>query len=147
MTKCVVYFPPKRKLHELDYTHERILLSGSTGAWKDQFVSDLSDCEVEIFDPLDNTHWEIEHSYIATLIPTYFNDEEDIKALTILGKHGSTGKVIVCCTNSFPMYDHVKSVCDYDGILLVHTLEDLIDTTLARLNKPRKYRKLLDTSD
>lgn len=147
MSKCVVYLPPKRKLHDLDYTHERILLTGNAGSWKDQFISDISDCEVEIFNPLDNIHWGIEHSFIATLIPIYFDDDVDAGSLTLLGKHGSTGKVIVCCTESFPLYQHVKSVCDYDGILLVHTLEDLIDTTLARLNQPRKYRKLLDTAD
>lgn len=147
MSECVIYIPPKRKLHDLDYTHERILLLGSPGDWKAQFISDLSNCEVEIFDPLDNIQWGIEHSFIATLIPIYFNDLQDAGSLTMLGRHGSSGKIIVCCTKSFPLYHHVKSVCDYDGILLVYTLEDLIDTTLARLDKPRKYRKLLTTSD
>lgn len=147
MSNCVVYFPPKHRSLDIDYTNERILLPGSSVVWKKQFVSAFSEHPVEFFNSLDDRTWEIEHSFISTLIPLYFNESSDATSLVLLGKHGNVGKLIVCCTDKFPLHNVVKSVCTAEGTTLVTTIEDLIDISLARLDYPRKYRNLLASSD
>ena len=144
---CAVHYPPERKLHSLDFTRERILLAGSNEAWKEELLSELKDQAIDIFVPNGVADWQFEQSCASTVIPLLFDNEEDVTLLSLLGKHLVSGKVIVCCTEQIPFADHVRALCDFEGVQLLTEPSDLTTTVLKRLGCATKDHQIVVNND
>jgi hypothetical protein len=136
MPNCVIHTPPDRKHHLLNYTRERILLAGSNTHWRELFMSSVTSYDVDVFDSCGISEWEFEHSFLCTIMPLYFDTEQDAVLLPLLGRHINTGKVIPCSSSSFPYISTVKSICEFEGISVFTSPTDLLNATLKRLGNP-----------
>lgn len=136
MTRYVVHTPPHRKHHQIDYTRERILIASPNYHIREQLHGSLENYDVDVFDSQDDQNWELEHSFISTIIPLYFETEQDARLLILLGKHISTGKVIPCCPVNSPHIGPVQNICAFEGIAVLSNLESLIKATQKRLASP-----------
>lgn len=129
----VTFTPPGGNLHSIDFSRERVLLVNRNTTWTLDFTSKIVDEDIDLFLSTDHPEWELERSFVATLIPLLFHNEHDARNLTLLGKHISSGKLLVCCTSSFIYGDHVRAMCDFEGIPVLTSSEDLTLAALKRL--------------
>lgn len=136
MIGCVIHTPPERKHHLVAYGTDRVLLCGSAQSWKQDFLQAVTYHPITILNSQGNVDWEIEHSFISTLIPLAFLHDEDASMLSVLGRHLSTGKVIPVCSPTFKHADVVRGMCEFDGITLYKNPDDLIKVLIKRLNIP-----------
>lgn len=78
----------------------------------------------------EQVEWELNALEDADVIVMYFdpNTKSPISLLE-LGLHANTGKsMVVCCPDGFWRKGNVEVVCNKYGILLVNTMEELIDS-------------------
>ena len=153
MGTLVEHKPPQRKIHNLDYTRQRVYLAGSTTGddWQARFIRELSDLRVDVFNPrcevVDGLFgWELDHMSIATVIPLYFDpSDRSPNGLLTLGMFAKTDKLIVCCNEEFYKKGDVDIVCDREGVAQVNTLDLLISRTITRISPQSSpvYRDIL----
>lgn len=145
MNTLVTFSPPHGNLHSLDFSRERILLINRNDNWTAEILKELADHEVDAFVSVDHPEWELNHSFVATLIPIIFDSEQDACNLGVLGRHISSGKLLVCCTDAFPHSDYVKTLCDFEGIPVLGSPADLTTVLIKRLGRTPKEESQLNS--
>lgn len=146
MGTLVEHKPPHKKIYKLDYTRHRVYLAGSTKGdnWQRRFVKEMSDLDVDVFNPrsvVDGQYgWEVDHLNIATVIALYFDPSDPSPSgLLTLGMYAKTDRLIVCCPKTFYKKDDVDIICEREDIHTVETLDLLIVNTIVRISSQCKY--------
>ena len=129
--------------------------------WQDRVVEELAKFKVTFLNPRRNdwdssikqsvesapfceqVNWELDAIETSDIVVFYF-DPNTKSPVTLLElglaiKYGSE-KVIVCCPDGFWRKGNVDIVCARNGIPVLNSLDDLIDTI-----KPRLTQIILDT--
>lgn len=164
---CKIVKAPN-KLPELTSSSITIFLGGSiemdkAEKWQDRLCKEFSDDSDLVFlnprrDDWDSSWeqipeygtkfyeqvtWELENQDDADIIVYYFdpNTKSPITLLE-LGSYGSTytNKVITCCPDGFWRKGNVVMFCNYHGVKLCSTFEDLVNTLKAEIYVTKLYK-------
>lgn len=107
-----------------------IILNPRRDDWDSSWEQDISNPEFE-----EQVEWEISGQDDADIICMYFDpDGQAPITLLELGLFAQSGKLIVCCPEGYWRRGNVQVVCNHYGILLVDTLEELIDLVKGALS-------------
>ncbi|MHA2279817.1 MAG: nucleoside 2-deoxyribosyltransferase domain-containing protein [Promethearchaeota archaeon] len=119
-----------------------VYLGGVTSPdWRKEFTSQVSS-DISVFDPyiqkfgdynaqdkaeqIAREFYFMDQSHVLVF---YFNEKSGKSARLQLGDAVGRGKqVIVCLDGKVPGKTFIKRYCEYRGILLVESLEDLVTT-------------------
>lgn len=122
-------------------TYDVYLGGVTTSEWRSEFKSQISS-DISVFDPYvtDTSKWNGEDKGEQIAREFYFMDQSSIVIFYFNEKTSKSGRlqlgdavghekqVVVCIDGKVPGKTFIERYCEYRGVLLVESIEDLVAT-------------------